>query len=374
MPGLNVPDGRFERAALGQNPSRIRSVEHHLEPLSGRSGDRAVPLWPPRRGKVGSPHGTPPAPHPQSQSRSNGAFNLIINWSGYRDLASAYREATGLPLACVPAAAGAGCVLNSGVKENKLCRFLLRNPRSQAACRKFAEQLGETAASGRRMCSVKCFAGLLEIGVPVFSVGRHVATLTTGRVFHDRRGPSRWSRIENLLGPITSEELERGEKAYWSVPVVPRKQVEASGCLLQLIAKSLAEHITAYGQDSSPDTTPSIARALDYIRGSTAEPLNLPDVARHAGLSPQHFCKVFKQSVGLTFTHYLAALRVEHAKSLLANNSRRIAEIAFDCGFGSVPTFNRLFKRLTGRSPITYKSEVLRREPEELRRHRASRC
>ena len=47
--------------------------------------------------------------------------------------------------------------------------------------------------------------------------------------------------------------------------------------------------------------------------------------------------------------------RVVRAQQLLAGTSRRVAEIAFECGFESVPHFNRVFSRLTGATPTDYR-------------------
>jgi len=308
---------------------------------------------------MAAPHDRPSAPASPPPPPSNAAFHQIVKWPGYREFAAAYREATGLPLACLPAGDGARCLLDSSAKESALCRFLLRTSCGQAACRKFAEQLCQTAAAGKRMCSAKCFAGLLEIAVPVFSAGQHVATLTTGRVFHRRAGRLHWDRIKDLLGPCAPEELEQGAKACRAARVVAGKHVQAAACFLQLIAKSLEERLRACVPAGSPGVPLSIAKAEDYLRDNAAEPVKLSEVARYAGLSPQHFCKVFKQGTGLTFTRYLAKVRVEHAQSLLRGNSRRIADIAFECGFGSIATFNRVFKRLAGVSPGEYQRSPL---------------
>ena len=55
-------------------------------------------------------------------------------------------------------------------------------------------------------------------------------------------------------------------------------------------------------------------------------------------------------------------MRVERAKTLLRTDSGTVVEIAFASGFNSVPTFNRVFKKLVGVSPRAYRGENLRRE------------
>jgi AraC-like DNA-binding protein len=83
-------------------------------------------------------------------------------------------------------------------------------------------------------------------------------------------------------------------------------------------------------------------------------------VARAAFSSTYHFCKVFKETTGLTFTHYLARARVEAAKELLLKPRVRVSEAAYAAGFQSLSQFNRMFLRVTGESPSDFRSQTRR--------------
>ena len=72
------------------------------------------------------------------------------------------------------------------------------------------------------------------------------------------------------------------------------------------------------------------------------------------------FCKMFK-ATGLTFTNYIARVRVEKAKNLLLNPHLRVSEIAYTVGFQSLTHFNRLFRKLTGESPTSFRDNVATR-------------
>jgi transcriptional regulator GlxA family with amidase domain len=100
-----------------------------------------------------------------------------------------------------------------------------------------------------------------------------------------------------------------------------------------------------------------VARAIEFIgqRVSQGETIALKEAAQHACLSQEHFCRVFKTTTGQTLTAYVARLRIEKAKTLLRDRRRRIVDLAFDCGFGSMPSFHRIFKRLVGVSPGAYR-------------------
>ena len=71
-----------------------------------------------------------------------------------------------------------------------------------------------------------------------------------------------------------------------------------------------------------------------------------------------YFCKLFKRATGLTFTDYVARVRVEKAKALLLERNRRVSEIAYDVGFQSLTHFNRIFRKIVGQSPTDYRNSV----------------
>jgi AraC-like DNA-binding protein len=60
----------------------------------------------------------------------------------------------------------------------------------------------------------------------------------------------------------------------------------------------------------------------------------------------------------MTFTEYLARLRVEKVKQLLINPNKRVSEAAFEAGFQSLSQFNRVFLRVAGESPSFYRERL----------------
>ena len=286
---------------------------------------------------------------------THNAFSLIASSSNYRSFADAFREATGLALALVSARAGAGDACAADRREIELCRILRQHPAGRIACESFDGRVAERAAARKCLYSTTCFAGMVETAVPIFSSRQQVATLMAGKVFMDRRKPDDWRRIMKLLGCCDQIELERIKRAYRAVPVIRGRRVQAASSLLKFFRKTLEEHIPGWLLADSPDAPPSVSKAGSYIREHAIEPIHLPEVARQAGLSVQHFCEVFRTHTGLTFTQFLNRVRVEKAKTLLQDNAKRIAEIGFACGFESVTTFNRTFKRVAGVAPGKYR-------------------
>ncbi|MEM6280322.1 MAG: helix-turn-helix transcriptional regulator, partial [Verrucomicrobiota bacterium] len=83
--------------------------------------------------------------------------------------------------------------------------------------------------------------------------------------------------------------------------------------------------------------------------------ISLESVAKHVGVSPYYFCKVFKQSAGMTLTEFVNRRRIEWAKRRLLNPQARVTEVAFDVGFQSISQFNRSFLKYVGQSPTRFR-------------------
>ena len=93
--------------------------------------------------------------------------------------------------------------------------------------------------------------------------------------------------------------------------------------------------------------------------------VTLHDVAGHVALSNNHFCTVFSQEMGVTFTEYLTSVRIGRAKELLGTTSMRTGDVAYAVGYNDPHYFSYLFKKNTGLSPRDWRKEKnLNRESE----------
>ena len=104
---------------------------------------------------------------------------------------------------------------------------------------------------------------------------------------------------------------------------------------------------------------PSIRRAIAFVREHFTEEIRLADVAREAGLSRFHFCRLFHRETGVSLRAYLHELRVSRAKALLADRHLTVTEVAYTVGFNDLSHFDRMFSRMVGRSPTEYRRSLL---------------
>ena len=106
----------------------------------------------------------------------------------------------------------------------------------------------------------------------------------------------------------------------------------------------------------------STLKAIDaerYIRSRYSDPeLTLSDVCRELSVSKSYFSPLFKAHTGMTFVEYVTALRMEHAKELIAMHELRNYEVADRVGFSDPHYFSLTFKKQTGLTPTEYRDQT----------------
>jgi YesN/AraC family two-component response regulator len=148
----------------------------------------------------------------------------------------------------------------------------------------------------------------------------------------------RGGAIDYLRKPMELEELPKIVEALTARPHLPAGTVKALDD---------PDHVRA--------GHPNIHKGLTFMRQNFAEAITLSDVAREAGLSRFHFCRLFHHETRVPFHEYLHQLRITQAKALLADRYLRVSEIAYAVGFGDLSHFDRTFRRIVGYSPTQYR-------------------
>ena len=97
--------------------------------------------------------------------------------------------------------------------------------------------------------------------------------------------------------------------------------------------------------------------ALVYIELHFRESITLSDVAARAGYSPAYFSELFRSATGKTFIEEITGLRLNHARTMLANGFS-VSDACFSSGFGSLTNFLEVFKKNYGVSPCQYKKST----------------
>lgn len=129
----------------------------------------------------------------------------------------------------------------------------------------------------------------------------------------------------------------------------------ANALAVQLLRShgSTRSHLPTYDGGLLPQ---HLNQVLDYINAYLDQDIKLAKLAQLLGMSPFHFSRLFKQSVGKSPHQYLIQQRVERAKQLLKCSDQAIVDIALECGFNSHSHLSKQFRQQTGMTPKAYRT------------------
>lgn len=284
-------------------------------------------------------------------------FAILEKIHAVRGFETAFRQATGLTLRLQALPTQANALLLEP-DENPLCVLACGTPPGRTLCYKVQGDIRRRFEQETKTQKVSCLAGLVVIAVPVQVCGQHVASLQTCRIFLRPPQPEDIVRFADLVaGWGAKPDLEVLKKDFASIPVVTAKQLDAVLKLLGIYADHLGDLAGRQLLAERHGRPSPLAQVLAFVQENQTARLHLRDVAEKANLSPYYFCKLFRKTMGMTFTDYLTRLRMENAKDLLLNPHTPVGEVAVAAGFGSIPHFNRAFKRYTGLTPTLYRSK-----------------
>jgi AraC family transcriptional regulator len=96
-------------------------------------------------------------------------------------------------------------------------------------------------------------------------------------------------------------------------------------------------------------------RATEFMLDQLDRQVSLEELATTVNLSPAHFCRSFRRSMGVTPGHWLTIQRIDRARMLMSETSATLLSIAIDVGFASQGAFGAAFRRVTGETPAAWR-------------------
>jgi AraC family transcriptional regulator len=211
---------------------------------------------------------------------------------------------------------------------------------------------------------------------------RKLSLVPAGHRFFGWQTPRMLTRVTYFyidpLGPLIDPDLHFAEtefkprlfffdKDLWETAAKLKTQSETTGPGQRQYAEALsivlAHELLRLNNGTVPATQPirgGLAgwrekKVAQYIDEHLSEDISLATLAEVAKLSPYHFVRSFKQSFGLPPHRYVSRLRMEQAKSLLANPAMSVTQIGFKLGFSETSSFTTTFRKHAGLTPTAYR-------------------
>ena len=171
-------------------------------------------------------------------------------------------------------------------------------------------------------------------------------------------GPHAYVRVS--IDPLHFDRLVSTSNDN-ATPVALQRTFGIGGPQVRHLVSALAEEAKAGKQAGVAPPAPAPARGglapavmrrvLELMDASPTTHLTIDRLAREAGLSPAHFARAFKESVGRAPHQHLLALRLDRARRLLDAPNAALSDVALQTGFADQAHFTRFFKRQFGVTP-----------------------
>ena len=97
---------------------------------------------------------------------------------------------------------------------------------------------------------------------------------------------------------------------------------------------------------------------IDYVEKNFNKKISLTSASQYFGYSNQYFCKWCKKQTGVSFSEFVNAVRITHARGLLLGGYL-VEEVSDKCGFSDPSYFSKVFKKHVGITPKAYALKTL---------------
>lgn len=154
-----------------------------------------------------------------------------------------------------------------------------------------------------------------------------------------------WNDTSGIIGKLfslLSEELKNKKKGF---------ELIAKGLLLE--AQGSIQRL-AHEAPQPPQKEELVHKAIEIIHRHDGA-LSVADIASRLYISKDYLRHLFGEYAGQSPIKYILRARLEKAQSLLADKNLRVGEIAARCGFDNAYYFSRLFRKVTGQTPSSFR-------------------
>jgi len=98
-----------------------------------------------------------------------------------------------------------------------------------------------------------------------------------------------------------------------------------------------------------------ISLACRYIEEHLGRQMQIDDIAHYCGMSKRHLNRIFSEHKGIALGNYIIQRKINEARKRIMCDDMQIKQVAFELGFSNLSYFSRLFKKYTGKTPISYR-------------------
>lgn len=117
--------------------------------------------------------------------------------------------------------------------------------------------------------------------------------------------------------------------------------------------------ITAGSALPHSHTSDHLGSAVKFIADNYSDDITVEDISRHVHLDRSYLYKLFIRELSVSPVNYLINYRITQSANLLTHTGHSVTDVALMCGFKSTALFCRVFKKLTGKTPLNYRKQSM---------------
>lgn len=219
-----------------------------------------------------------------------------------------------------------GRILTKLRYKNDYCTMLQKKSENLEKCKRSDHEILERCKKSHKIESHVCYAGLLDLAMPIFKDGTAVGFLIMGR----------------LRTPETKIDIEG-----YDIPFFSKSKLDS---LVNLLPQILFESAIEIKNDSFTK------QATAYIDSHLTDSLDVHSLCNVFHISKNCLYREFHEGLGCTVNEYVTKKRIDSAMQLLRKTKEPVYRIAEAVGIYNYTYFCRCFKKHTGLSPIQYRS------------------
>jgi len=154
------------------------------------------------------------------------------------------------------------------------------------------------------------------------------------------------NQIENVFSQIN---LELSQKPFYF-----ETSIQSSLMQLLLLLSRYQQSVSINKKELTPMNS-KMFEIIKYIKINYSQPITLTSIADEFFISRHYLSRAFKKATGFTIVEFIHSTRVIEAQKLLTTSNKQIIDIALSVGFNSTSNFGKVFKLITGISPLNYR-------------------
>jgi transcriptional regulator GlxA family with amidase domain len=124
---------------------------------------------------------------------------------------------------------------------------------------------------------------------------------------------------------------------------------------IELDRQSQSAFVIFTGQKQHGDDV--VKKAQDYMESNLQEKISVADLSTRLAVGRRNFDRRFLKATGNTPVEYLQRVKIESAKKAFETSRKTINEVMYEVGYSDVKAFREIFRRLTGLSPLDYRTK-----------------